>query len=189
MKVGQKVIIKNFGKVYTTRFDTFKSMGFKDPEKPKGIYNDSFLYKDTIFEIFSREGKFVGIQDEKGNQFLFSKKGLKLINSKLIYVASPYSHPVDDVRIENYKIVSNYTAKIVSDGNVAFSPITYGHHLVDFKDMPTDWDFWKNFCLTFLSKCDEMVVLKMPGWEESRGVKEEIEFCKKNKIKINYVEL
>ncbi len=108
--------------------------------------------------------------------------------SKLIYIASPYSHPLDDVRIENYKIVSNFTADLVSKGNVAFSPITYGHHLVDFKEMPTDWEFWKNFCFSFLSKCDELIVLTMPGWKESKGVMEEIDFCVDNGIPITYIE-
>lgn len=109
--------------------------------------------------------------------------------SKLIYMASPYSHPKDEVRIENYKLVSKKTAQLVSDGHVVFSPITYGHHLVDFKTMPTDWEFWKNFCLTFLAKCDEMIVYRMEGWTASRGVQEEIEFCKKNNIPITYIDV
>lgn len=109
--------------------------------------------------------------------------------SKLIYVASPYSHPVDEIRIENYKVVSLYTANLVRNGFVIFSPITYGHHLTEFKEMPLDFEFWGNFCLTFLAKCDMMHVLRIPGWENSKGVREEIDFCKKFEIPIVYIEL
>lgn len=108
--------------------------------------------------------------------------------TKLSYVASPYSHPIDDIRIENYKIVSNFVANLVKNGNVVFSPITYGHHLVEFRTMPTDFEFWENFCLTFLSKCDEMIVLKIPGWEDSIGIKNEIRYCEVHDIPIYYIE-
>jgi len=37
-----------------------------------------------------------------------------------------------------------------------------------------DWQFWQRHDLAFLAFCDEMVVLKLPGWEESIGVRAEI---------------
>jgi hypothetical protein len=71
---------------------------------------------------------------------------------------------------------------------VVISPITYGHTLLEYHEMPSNWDFWKKFCLSFLERCDEMIVYQMPGWENSRGVKEEIEFAKSKGIKITYQE-
>ena len=109
--------------------------------------------------------------------------------NKLIFVSSPYSHPDDKVREENYQKVSKYTAELISQGHVAFSPILYGHTAVNFApDMPTDWSFWEHFCLTFLSKCDEMIVYMMEGWDKSKGVKEEIAHAKNLGIEIKYVE-
>ena len=35
---------------------------------------------------------------------------------KLIYIASPYSHPDDNVREENFRIVSKLVAKLTSEG-------------------------------------------------------------------------
>jgi hypothetical protein len=106
---------------------------------------------------------------------------------KLIYIASPYTHPDKEVVEENYRRVSRYAAEIVSQGAVALSPITYGHTLVGFKPMRTDWEFWTNFCLTMLSKCEEIHVLMIDGWDRSRGVAEEIEFAEKNGISIHYI--
>lgn len=107
---------------------------------------------------------------------------------KLIYVASPYSNPDERVRHENYLIVTKIVADLVSRGYVAISPITYGHILAEHTKMSTDWDFWMDFCLVLLGKCDEILVCNtMVGWEESRGVTAEIEFAKKNGIKVKYL--
>ena len=107
----------------------------------------------------------------------------------LIYLASPYSHPDDNIRENNYKVIAEIAAKMTSEGHVVLSPIAYGHNLLGFCEMPSDWEFWKNFCLTFLEKCDELIVFKMEGWDKSKGVAEEIEFAQKKGIKITYKEI
>lgn len=112
----------------------------------------------------------------------------KDISGKLIYLASPYSHPLEKVREMNYEIVSEIAAKMVAEGNVVLSPISYGHNLLNFCEMPSDWDFWYNFCVTFLLKCDELIVVKIAGWDVSRGVLEEIEIAKNHNIKISFIE-
>jgi hypothetical protein len=105
----------------------------------------------------------------------------------MIYLASPYSHENDAVRIQNYSIVSAKAAELVSQGLVVVSPITYGHTLLGFQDMPSDWQFWKNFCISILDKCDKMLVYQMPGWLESRGVQEEIGHAQFNNIPIEFI--
>jgi hypothetical protein len=108
--------------------------------------------------------------------------------SKLIYLASPYSHPEDSVRRENYLIVTKIAADLVYRGYVAISPITYGHMLLEHAKMPTDWEFWENFCITLLEKCEKIIVCNnMVGWDKSRGVSAEIEFAKNNGIEIEYL--
>ena len=54
--------------------------------------------------------------------------------------------------------------------------------------MPTNFEFWSDFCLTFLSKCSEMHVLKMDGWEISNGIDQEEQFCSVNNIPIKYID-
>jgi len=112
----------------------------------------------------------------------------KAKESKLIYLASPYSHPDDEVREDNYIVVSNIAADMVSNGYVVFSPISYGHNLLGFKNMPSNWEFWFNFCVAFLLRCDKLVVCKMPGWDNSIGVKEEIEIARNCGIEVEYIE-
>lgn len=106
---------------------------------------------------------------------------------KVIYVASPYNHPDDDIRYLNYHRVSKYVAKLIAKGEVAISPIAYGHPLLSLETMPYDFEFWSNFCLSLLSKCDEIHVLTLDGWSISRGVMEEIEYAEKHFIPVTYV--
>lgn len=107
---------------------------------------------------------------------------------KLIYIGSPYSHTDPVVVEENYRRVSRLAAKLCSKGQVAFSPITYGHTLLGFVQMPNDWEFWKSFCLSFLEHSEELIVYKMPGWENSKGLAAEIEFATERNIKITWIE-
>ena len=106
----------------------------------------------------------------------------------LIYLASPYSNPDTAIRNRNYMKISYVAAKMVANGDSVYSPITYGHHLLAFHELPTDWEFWKKFCLDFLVKCDKLIVCKMEGWDKSVGVAEEIKFAKENGIPIEYIE-
>jgi hypothetical protein len=106
--------------------------------------------------------------------------------SKLIFISSPYSHEDEKIVEENYLKVARFAGLLCSMGEVVISPIVYGHTLVGHVRMPTDWMFWKNFCLILLEKCDEMIVYKMEGWDKSRGVREEIEFATNKGIKITY---
>lgn len=108
--------------------------------------------------------------------------------SNVIYIASPYTHPDPNVIEDNFKKVAELSAELCSIGMVVLSPIVYGHTLVGFKEMPIDWGFWNNFCLSLLKKCDEIWVYKMDGWNKSRGVAEEIEYAVKNNIPIRYLE-
>jgi hypothetical protein len=107
---------------------------------------------------------------------------------KMIFISSPYTHWSDNIVNDNYLKVAKLASKLCSEGQVAISPIVYGHNLLKIRTFPSNWEFWKNFCLTLLSKCDEMIVYKMEGWDKSRGVAEEIKFAELNNITITYVE-
>jgi hypothetical protein len=111
------------------------------------------------------------------------------MENKVIYIGSPYSHPNTIIRNRRFNLVSKFAADLCSKGYIAISPITYGHVLVDFKDMPTDFAFWNNFCIGLLSKCDYLYVYKIDGWEQSTGLKEEIKFAKENNIEIKYFDV
>lgn len=104
----------------------------------------------------------------------------------MIYIASPYSADTKAKMNQNFTEVSIFTSKLVKRGLIAISPVTYGHILSQYEDLPDQFEFWKDFCNEILSKCELMVVYQLPGWETSTGVSAEIEYCNDNGIPIIY---
>ncbi len=92
-----------------------------------------------------------------------------------IYLAVPYTHPHGRVRIDRFEAVSRAAARLMLDGKIVYSPITHGHALCSFGQLPGDYKFWEEHCLSFLRNWAQGVyVLALPGWDGSRGVQAEI---------------
>ena len=91
----------------------------------------------------------------------------------MIYLASPYSHPEAEVRQRRFDAACRAAAALICQGQTVFSPIAHSHNICCY-GAPSDWRFWQRHDLTFLAMCDEVVVLKLDGWEQSVGVQAEI---------------
>jgi len=91
----------------------------------------------------------------------------------MIYLASPYSHPDAAVRQRRYEAACRAAAELIRRGHVVFSPIAHGHAIAQH-GLPMDWGFGERQDRRLLAACDELWVLKLDGWEHSRGVQAEI---------------
>lgn len=58
-----------------------------------------------------------------------------------------------------------------------FSPISHWHHIASEYELPTNYEFWHTYNCTILSVCSEMRIVTSEGWNKSKGVKAEIDFC------------
>ena len=88
--VGTRVKVRDWGQLYTTYFNKFEEMGFKNPRKAKGNYFDvrwgkPNKFRGVAFKVFARSKHdggcwgLYGIQDKKGNQFLIGTGGIRRI--------------------------------------------------------------------------------------------------------------
>ena len=105
----------------------------------------------------------------------------------MIYLASPYSHNNPSVMQARFKMAEKYTALLLQQGRVIFSPIVHCHELAKTYELPTDFAFWANYCLGMLEKADELWVLGLDGWRHSAGVTAEIKFAENNLIGWRFV--
>lgn len=105
----------------------------------------------------------------------------------MFYIATPYSDPNPAVRELRYERVTRVTAKFVEVGFHVYSPITHNHQLLKHADLPPSWMFWEKFDRLHLKNCKGLIVLKLDGWEDSKGVNGEIEIAKELGIEISYV--
>ena len=90
--------------------------------------------------------------------------------SNLIYLAGPYSAN----RERFYQIHLDCTAHLLKQGQLVFSPIAHCHDAAAKHSMPTDFLFWFEYNKAMLSRCDQLYIIDVPGWQESRGVQGEI---------------
>jgi hypothetical protein len=106
----------------------------------------------------------------------------------LIYLASPYSHPDKWVERLRWSLVTALGTKLIQDGHHIFGPITESASYADFGIDNSGWNYWGEHDRLMLLKCDKLMVMKLPGWEESKGVQAEIKIATAAGMPIDYVD-
>lgn len=107
-------------------------------------------------------------------------------NPSIAYLGSPYSHPDSIVRKFRLDSTSKLAAQLFNQGRFVYSPLTHNIPLSQFGNVAS-FENWGKFDLMMLSRCDELLVYQLPGWEDSKGLTSEINFAKENHIPINYI--
>lgn len=95
----------------------------------------------------------------------------------MIYLASPFSHADPAIRQWRYEKACVLTVKLLQRGQHVFSPIAYSYGLAEQFGLCGSWAFWEKLDLDFIDRCDELLVYKLPAWEQSVGVTAEIRLC------------
>lgn len=93
------------------------------------------------------------------------------------YLAGPYSKGGLDVRLARFHALTHVAARLIEKRQIVYSPITMTHpiDLVLAKDGGTlGSEFWVDFDEAFMSLCNRLFVLTLPGWQDSSGVAREI---------------
>lgn len=108
---------------------------------------------------------------------------------KLIYLASPFSHKDKNIEESRFKDITLIAALLEKKyGYAMFLPITQSYAMV--KMVPSlggEFKSWEKIDLFMVGKSDELWVVKLEGWENSKGVKAEIKHANKIVIPIKYI--
>ena len=91
----------------------------------------------------------------------------------MIYLASPYSHDEATIRGHRFNEVLKCVAHFTRQQILVYSPIVHNHPVNMELGADGSWEFWQEHDMAMLLKCDTFYILKLPGWEESVGVKAE----------------
>jgi hypothetical protein len=110
------------------------------------------------------------------------------------YLGNPYRH--EDPSVEDERILKTtqaagtlirYGIKTGAMLNI-LAPVLQNYHIDRTnKFTPEEMNCVLNLDLTLLAKSDGMIVLTLDGWEDSTGLKLEIDFCKQNNKPIYYL--
>ena len=104
----------------------------------------------------------------------------------IIYLAAPYSHPDLAVCEARYKAATCAAAAFIGAGHVVFSPLTMTHPIAMILGNHLS-EVWYAFDEPFMAQCAEIVVLKIDGWRESKGVAAEVEYFEVRGRQVSYI--
>lgn len=99
---------------------------------------------------------------------------MRLDQSKLYYLATPYTKYHAGIW-PAYKEAARIAGRLTALGISLYSPIAHSHPLAVYGGIdPLDHSFWMRVDARFVAICDALIVAKMNGWDESKGITIEI---------------
>ena len=103
----------------------------------------------------------------------------------IIYLASPYTSNHQPTCHERYHHACKAAAALMKLGHTVFSPIAHSHGIARFIRGHSH-GFWMSQDLPFLDFADKVVVLTLPGWEKSKGIKRELEYAREKGMSVDF---
>lgn len=97
-------------------------------------------------------------------------------NGPLHYLASPYTGDATTQQMR-YEAVRDAAAKLFTQRVWIFAPIVHCHDISISHGLPGDFKFWDEYDRTMLYHCDDMWILPLAGWKDSRGIEAERRIC------------
>jgi len=94
-----------------------------------------------------------------------------------IYLAAPYTHTDPEIVNARVNATNAHAAHLMSQGHIVFSPISHSHYIAMENNLPTTFEFWAKQNRAMIDWCDAMVILTIPGWSISKGVKDEADYA------------
>jgi nucleoside 2-deoxyribosyltransferase len=109
------------------------------------------------------------------------------MDKPLWYIATPYSRwpkGIEDAFIEAAKA----SAELMKRGMHVYSPICHSHPIAMHGKMDAlSHEVWMNLDFAMIDACDGVFVVMMPGWDESTGIRMEIEYALKTGKPVTYL--
>lgn len=105
----------------------------------------------------------------------------------MIYLASPFAHADPLVKKTRFMLAKQVLATLLIQGKHAFSPIVHCYDIAEEYSLPKEHEWWMELDIDFLRRFDELYVLTIPGWRESKGVGIEIEVALTLNLPIKYI--
>jgi hypothetical protein len=97
----------------------------------------------------------------------------------IIYLGAPYSDDDPDVRLRRFQHATIAAARLIERRYVVYSPLTMTHPIdIELAEEGESLgsEYWVAFDEAFMACCCAMIVLQTPGWQQSKGVRYEMDY-------------
>ena len=92
----------------------------------------------------------------------------------MLYLATPYAHADPAVMRKRYQLSCRAAAKLLKAGIVVLNPLANTVPAVELGGLEMEHDDFLKIDLEILRRCDELLILGLPDWEKSDGVRQEM---------------
>jgi len=92
------------------------------------------------------------------------------------------------VRRRRFEQVVLAAAHLMRQGEVVFCPISHSHDIGIVLGEESSFEMWMDQDLPILRACSNVKVLRLDGWEQSRGVGREVDEAMSIHIPITFID-
>ena len=108
-----------------------------------------------------------------------------------LYFLSVAYHGTTEEKAYRHAISLKMTAECLRQGIHIFAPVIYVNQIVDEMKLPSTEERRKlvmPYLFDFLKVSKGMILIKVEGWQDSWGVRQELEFCQKHNIPVYMID-
>ncbi|MBI2790930.1 MAG: DUF1937 family protein [Gammaproteobacteria bacterium] len=109
-------------------------------------------------------------------------------NKELIYLACPYSHPDSRMVQLRYAVSAQVACQLVKEGLMIFAASMHNALLATMAGISDQFADWKEYNHLMIERSDKLMVITMEGWEQSKGVQDQIQYAKSLNKPIEMIE-
>lgn len=103
------------------------------------------------------------------------------------YLSSPYSSNDSKTKQLRFEEVVAVASTFFEAKRNVFSPIIYCHPIAPYLRKSASFKSWFQFDYIMLDLCQHLLVLTLPGWQESIGVAAEIKYALSKGYPVIYI--
>lgn len=108
------------------------------------------------------------------------------MNISTIFLSLPY----EGQKELSYKVACFTAARLLKAGNIVIAPVIAGHAMeTELGRQVLKNKEWIRQSLELLRRCNVVVVVTLPGWEESEGVAQETQLANRLDIPVMYCDV
>lgn len=114
--------------------------------------------------------------------------------NRLAYLAGPYTAKLPDgtedhaLVAERMRLFYKCVEALMKRGIKTCSPLMMHGVRTVCPQLPGDWTYWGDYSEVLLKRSDFLIILRIPGWENSTGVSEEVAIARMNNIPTIYID-
>lgn len=154
----------------------------------KNDTNKKLIIKNFVDNFIEKNDLIDDLLDYLSEKFPSKFKSINL-DKKLVFLASPYSSQNRLVSIMRFCKAYQVAISMIKADIPVYSPIAMtGFMPTSEKEDNISSETWIKHSTAVLDYCAAFVILKLPGWESSKGVAKEIEVAKQKNLPIFSIE-